>query len=69
MPIQVLKNVLGIGFNVIVTFLPVSRGYDAIMTVMDKPSKRPRYAPTHTNTDALKVAKRFFDVVMLITDF
>lgn len=47
-----------------VTGLAVSRGFDAIMTLVDKLPKRPRYAATHTNTDATKVAKLSFDVVL-----
>lgn len=47
-----------------VTGLPGSRGFDAIMTVVDKLLKRPRYAATQTNTDPPKVAKLFFYVVM-----
>ena len=47
-----------------ITGLPVSSGIDAIMTVVDKLSKRPRYAPTHTNTDAPQAARFFLDVVV-----
>lgn len=47
-----------------VTGLPVSNGFDAIMTVVDKLSKRPKYAPTHTVDDAQEVAKIFFDTVV-----
>ena len=42
-----------------ITGLPVSSGFDAIMTAVDKLSKRPRYAPTHTNTDAPHFARLF----------
>ena len=35
-----------------VTGLPVSRGFDAILTVVEKLSKKFRYAPMHSNTNA-----------------
>jgi transposase InsO family protein len=47
-----------------VTGLPVSDGYDAIMTIVDKLSKRPKYAPTHTNATAEDTARLFFDHVV-----
>ena len=47
-----------------VTGVPVSSGFDAIMTAFDKLSERPRYAVTHTNVDAPQVDKLFFDVVV-----
>ena len=64
MPIPVPEECWEVVSMDFVTGLPVSRGFDAIMTVVDKLSKRPRYAPTHTNTDAPKVANLFFDVVV-----
>nr|CCA16567.1 Putative retroelement putative [Albugo laibachii Nc14] len=44
--------------------LPVSKGYDAILTVVDKLSKHARYIPTHTMADAAEVARTFFDGVI-----
>ncbi|KAF1316555.1 Retroelement pol polyprotein, partial [Globisporangium splendens] len=42
----------------------VAKGFDAIMTVVDKLSKRPKYAPTHIMADADEVARLFFETVM-----
>ncbi|KAF0703948.1 hypothetical protein AaE_015182, partial [Aphanomyces astaci] len=47
-----------------ITGLPVSNGKDAIMTCVDKTSKRPAYCATTSNVDALQAAKEFFDVVV-----
>ena len=47
-----------------VTGLLVSREFDAILTVVDKLSKQPRYAPMHTNTGCAERRKPFFDVVV-----
>lgn len=47
-----------------VTGLPVSRGYDAIMTVVDKLSKRAKYIATHTTATAPETAILFFDHVV-----
>ena len=44
--------------------LPMSKGLDAIMTVVDKLSKRAKYAAVHTNDEATDVAKCFFDTVI-----
>ena len=63
-PYRYQKNVGKVVSMNFITGLPVSSGFDAIMTVVDKLSKRPRYAATHTNVDAPQVAKLFFDVVV-----
>jgi hypothetical protein len=47
-----------------ITGLPVSRGCDAIMTVVDKLSKRSKYIATQTAADAPETAKLFFDHVV-----
>ncbi|KAF0710502.1 hypothetical protein AaE_012491 [Aphanomyces astaci] len=43
---------------------PVSNRKDAIMTCVDKTSKRPTYCATTSNVDALQAAKEFFDAVV-----
>ena len=43
-----------------VTGLTVSRGFDAILTVVDKLSQKSRYAPKHTNTNAPNFASLFY---------
>ncbi|KAF0702187.1 hypothetical protein AaE_016071, partial [Aphanomyces astaci] len=47
-----------------VTGLPVSNGKDAIMTCVDKTSKRPKYCATTSTVDAPQVAKEFFDTIV-----
>ncbi|KAG2887218.1 hypothetical protein PC119_g19808 [Phytophthora cactorum] len=47
-----------------ITHLPVSDGFDAIMVVDDKLSKRPVYIPTHTTATAEDTAKLFFNNVI-----
>uniref|UniRef100_H3GL48 Reverse transcriptase n=1 Tax=Phytophthora ramorum TaxID=164328 RepID=H3GL48_PHYRM len=47
-----------------ITHLPVSDGFDAIMVVVDKLSKRPVYIPTHTTATAEDTAKLFFNNVI-----
>jgi len=47
-----------------ITGLPVSNGMDAIMTCVDKTSKRPKYCATTSNVDAPTAAKEFFDTVV-----
>ncbi|KAF0720173.1 Aste57867_496 [Aphanomyces stellatus] len=47
-----------------ITGLPVSNGMDAIMTCVDKTSKRPKYCATTFNVDAPTAAKEFFDNVV-----
>ncbi|KAI9922073.1 hypothetical protein PsorP6_001026 [Peronosclerospora sorghi] len=44
-----------------ITKLPVSGGYNAIMNVFCKLSKRPAYVPTHTNATATDTAKIFIN--------
>ncbi|OWZ12426.1 polyprotein [Phytophthora megakarya] len=47
-----------------ITRLPVSDGFDAIMVVVDKLSKRPVYIPTYTTATAEDIAKVFFNNVI-----
>ncbi|GMF21308.1 unnamed protein product [Phytophthora lilii] len=47
-----------------ITHLPVSDGFDAIMVVVDKLSKRPVSIPTHTTATAEDIAKLFFNNVI-----
>ncbi|KAF0709549.1 hypothetical protein AaE_012843 [Aphanomyces astaci] len=47
-----------------ITGLPVSKGYDAILVVVDKLSKRPKYIPTRSDVDAPQTAKEFFEHVV-----
>jgi hypothetical protein len=47
-----------------ITGLPASKGQDAIMTVIDKLSKRAKYIATQTVADAPETAKLFFDHVV-----
>ncbi|KAH9090706.1 hypothetical protein LEN26_018860 [Aphanomyces euteiches] len=49
-----------------ITGLPVSDGYDSIMTIVCKLSKRPKYIRTHTTVTAEDVAVLFFDNVVSI---
>ncbi|GMF43882.1 unnamed protein product [Phytophthora fragariaefolia] len=51
-------------FTDFITHLPVSDGFDAIMVVVDKLSKRPVYIPTHTTATAEDTAKLFFNSVI-----
>ena len=44
--------------------LPVLKGYDSIMAVVDKFSKRTRCIPAHTRADAAEGAQIFFDGVI-----
>ena len=64
MPITVPKEcweVLSIDF---VVGPPVSKGYDSIMTVVDKLSKRTQYIPAHKRVDAAEVAHIFFNGII-----
>uniref|UniRef100_H3GRD5 Chromo domain-containing protein n=1 Tax=Phytophthora ramorum TaxID=164328 RepID=H3GRD5_PHYRM len=47
-----------------ITHLPVSDGFDVIMVVVDKLSKRPVYIPTHTTATTEDTAKLFFNNVI-----
>ncbi|KAF0714972.1 Aste57867_3621 [Aphanomyces stellatus] len=47
-----------------ITGLPASKGYDAILVVVDKLSKRPKYIPTKSDVDAPQTAKEFFEHVV-----
>lgn len=54
-------EIVGMDF---VTGLPVSKGFDAILVVVDLLSKRPKYVPTHTTATAATTATLFFDTVV-----
>jgi hypothetical protein len=47
-----------------ITGLPVSESFDAILTVVDKLSKRAKYIPTYTTAGADEAARVFFDIVV-----
>jgi RNase H-like domain found in reverse transcriptase/Integrase zinc binding domain/Chromo (CHRromatin Organisation MOdifier) domain len=47
-----------------ITGLPMSGEFDAIMTVVDKLSKRAKYTAVHTDDDAEDTAKVFFNCVI-----
>ncbi|POM61409.1 LOW QUALITY PROTEIN: polyprotein [Phytophthora palmivora] len=47
-----------------ITGLPASEGYDAIFVIVDKLSKRPKYAPTYSTADAKDTAHVSFDAVV-----
>ncbi|KAE9330134.1 hypothetical protein PR003_g15390 [Phytophthora rubi] len=63
-PIPIPKECWEVVSMDFVTGLPESDGYDAIMTVVDKLSKRPIYCPVHTTDDAEEIAHYFFDNVV-----
>jgi transposase InsO family protein len=54
-------EVVGLDF---ITGLPISDGFDAIMTCVDRLSKRPKYAATHSMASAVDTARLFFDTVV-----
>ena len=45
----------------LIIFLPECNGFDAIMTIVDRLSKRVRYIATRSNIDSKEVARIFFD--------
>ena len=47
-----------------ITGLPILNEFDAILPVVDKFSKRTKYAAVHVKNDAQATAKVFFDVVV-----
>lgn len=47
-----------------ITGLPPSRGYNAILVVVDRLSKYAHFAPLPTRFDALRVAHLFINVVV-----
>lgn len=47
-----------------ITGLPESKGFDSILTVVDKLSKRPKYIAVKTTDDAEQIARAFFDNVV-----
>ena len=63
-PIPIPKECWEVVSMDFVTGLPVSDGYDAIMTVVDKLSKRAKYCVVNTTDDAEKTANHFFDCVI-----
>lgn len=64
MPIPIPHECWEVGSMDFITGLPVSEGFDAIMTVVDKLSKRPKYTAMKTTDDAELVAHLFFDSVL-----
>ena len=63
MPILMPGQCWLVATMVFISGLPTSEGLNAIMTVVDKLSKRAKYAAVHTNDEATDVAKCFFDTV------
>ena len=59
MPIPIPEECWEVVSMDFITGLPVSSGFDEIITVVDKLSKSPRYAATHTNVDAPQVVVRY----------
>ncbi|GMF15633.1 unnamed protein product [Phytophthora fragariaefolia] len=49
-----------------VTGLPTSGGFDAVLVVVCRLSKRARYLPTRKTADAEEVARSFFDNIVVI---
>ncbi|POM62321.1 Retroelement [Phytophthora palmivora] len=47
-----------------ITGLPASQGYDAMFVIVNKLSKRPKYAPTYSTADAKDTANVFYDAVV-----
>ena len=45
----------------LIIFLPECNGFDAIMTIVDRLSKRVRYIATRSNIDSTEIARIFFD--------
>ncbi|KAF1321051.1 Retroelement pol polyprotein, partial [Globisporangium splendens] len=64
MPIPIPEQCWQVVSMDFITGLPLSEGYDAILTVVDKLSKRAKYAPTHAKDGASDVAKVFFDTIV-----
>ncbi|KAF1316466.1 putative retroelement, partial [Globisporangium splendens] len=64
MPIPIPEQCWQVVSMDFITGLPVSEGCDAILTVVDKLSKRAKYAPTHAKDGAPDVAKVFFDTIV-----
>ena len=48
----------------LIIFLPNSRDYDAILTIVDRLSKRVRYIPTTSNITSTGIARLLFDEVI-----
>ncbi|KAF1319591.1 polyprotein, partial [Globisporangium splendens] len=64
MPIPVPQECWEVVSMDFIVKLPVSNGYDAIFVAVDKLSKRAKYAPTHTTSNAEDTARVFFDAVV-----
>ncbi|KAF1315744.1 Retrotransposon nucleocapsid protein, partial [Globisporangium splendens] len=64
MPIPIPEQCWQVVSMDFITGLPLSEGYDAILTVVDKLSKRAKYAPTHAKDGAPEAAKVFFDTIV-----
>ncbi|KAE9333688.1 hypothetical protein PR003_g13902 [Phytophthora rubi] len=64
MPLRVPSECWGVVGMDFVTGRPVSKGYDAIMVVVDLLGKRAQYVPTHTTATAAETARHFFDLLI-----
>ena len=64
MPIPVPEECWQVVTMDFIVGLPESDGFDAIMTVVDKLSKRAKYAATFTTAEAPEIARLFFDTVV-----
>ena len=64
MPILMPGQCWLVATMVFISGLPTSEGLNAIMTVVDKLSKRAKYAAVHTNDEDTDVAKCFCDTVV-----
>lgn len=63
-PIPIPKECWEVVSMDFITGLPISDSFDAIMTVVDKLSKRAKYCATNTTDDAQKTAHHFFNSVI-----
>ena len=48
----------------LITHLPLSSGYDAIFTVVDRFSKYVTFLPCHTSATAVDLAKLFYNRIV-----
>ncbi|KAI9913590.1 hypothetical protein PsorP6_005644 [Peronosclerospora sorghi] len=64
MPIPIPDQCWNIVSMVFISEIPVSNGFDDILTVVYKLSKRTMYATVHANDDAPETVKTFFEAVV-----